>query len=275
MTNGLAIWHYPHRTMAGNIRFFAAHGFASVSLHGARLVEELARDGGEEVAHAIIQGGVTPTVHYALPRRHDPETVQSFLQGLDAVGQWQRTWGLIRVLSFDVPAAIRDNAYPYIAEALSRVENCAVAVEDFGLNEAERAQLAPLRGNERFGYLVDIGHLFIRMRGERQDGRPLFSHAEDESPVVKCPTAQDFKNALLSKDFPIFEMHLHNNDGVQDIHLFLEDGIMDMSAVAEAVRDMGFEGVLTIESAPGYKFDCFGEAADEGILKTAAYWQGL
>lgn len=275
MTNGLAIWHYPHRTMAQNIRFFAERGFAALSVHGARFVEELARGGGEEVARAIISGGVTPTVHYALPRKHDPELVQAFVRGLDAIGTWQRTWGLIRVLSFDVPAAIRDNAYLYIAEALERVENCAIAVEDFGLNEAERAQLAPLRGNDRFGYLVDIGHLFIRMRGERQDGRPLFAHAEDESPMVQSPTAEDFKDAFLSKDFPIFEMHLHNNDGVRDVHLFLEDGIMDVSAVAHAVRDIGFDGVMTIESAPGYQFDCFGDDADRGILKTYAYWQSL
>ena len=46
MKNGLAIWHYPHRTMKENIRFFASRGFSSLSVHGARFVEALVR--GEE-----------------------------------------------------------------------------------------------------------------------------------------------------------------------------------------------------------------------------------
>ncbi len=275
MTTGLAIWHYPHRTMAQNVTFFAERGFPSVSVHGARLVDELARDEGADVAHAVIQGGVILTVHYALPRGHESTTVEAFLRGLDAIGRWQKAWGLIHILSFDVPAVIRDNAYPYITEALARVGSCAVAVEDFGLNVAELAQLAPLRGNPRFGYLVDMGHLFIRMRGERQDGRVLFSHAPMESPVVNKPSADDFVNTLLSKDFPIFEMHLHNNDGVKDTHLFLEDGEMDVGAVAHALKRIDYDGILTIESAPGYQFPCYGDDADDGILKTYAYWQSL
>ena len=273
MTNGLAIWHYPHRTMAQNIDYFAKNGFSAVSIHGARLVDEIMRDEGEDVAHAVIKNGVTLTVHYALPRGHQPDIVDTFIRGLDAIAEWQSKWGLIRILSFDVPAVIRDNAYPYISEALARVDNCAVAVEDFGLNEAEHSQLAPLRGNRRFGYLVDIGHLFIRMRGERKDGRALFSNAPMESSVVREPSTDDFVKALRSKDFPIFEMHLHNNDGVKDAHLFLEDGIMDVGAVADALHRIGYEGIVTIESAPGYQFPCYGDEADEGILKTYAYWK--
>ena len=68
-------------------------------------------------------------------------------------------------------------------------------------------------------------------------------------------------------------MHLHNNDGVKDVHWFLEEGSMDIPAVAEALEALGFEGVLTVESAPGFRFECRGRDADEGILNTVAFWK--
>ena len=120
---------------------------------------------------------------------------------------------------------------------------------------------------------MDIGHLFIRLRGQNTSGKTLFTHAPDEHERVEDPDASVFQKVLMSKDFPIFEMHLHNNDGVDDLHWFLEQGSMDVPAVAEALRACGFDGVLTVESAPGYKFECRGRDADEGILKTFAYWK--
>ena len=66
-------------------------------------------------------------------------------------------------------------------------------------------------------------------------------------------------------------MHLHNNDGIRDTHLFLEDGSADIRAIAKALCRLRYEGILTIESAPGYQFPCYGEQADEGILRTLHY----
>ena len=68
-------------------------------------------------------------------------------------------------------------------------------------------------------------------------------------------------------------MHLHNNDGVDDLHWFLEQGKMDVPAVAKALQEMGFDGVLTVESAPGFRFECRGKDADEGIGRTLEYWK--
>ena len=147
------------------------------------------------------------------------------------------------------------------------------AVEDFGLNAAEREQIAYLKGNDRFGYLVDIGHLFICLRGQNRSGKALFTHAPDEHPVCEAPDSTVFRSAFESKEHPIFEMHLHNNDGVDDLHWFLEQGKMDVPAVAKALQEMGFEGVLTVESAPGFRFECRGKDADEGIVRTLEYWK--
>ena len=278
MLQGLAIWHYPHRTMVDNIRYFAALGLDSVSVHGAQFVNAIADPAvWDAIALAVRETGVVFTVHYCLPRGHDPEAVAVFEAGISAIAAWQRAHGSIAVLSFDVPQPIRGGAGigGYLDFVLETVPDCKVAVEDFGLNAAEREQIAHLKGKDRFGYLVDIGHLFLRMRGENRSGKTLFSHAPDECPVSKTPDAVAFAAALAGKDFPIFEMHLHNNDGVDDLHWFLEQGSLDVPAVAKALKEIGFEGVLTVESAPGFRFECRGKDADEGILRTVAYWKGL
>jgi len=276
MLQGLAIWHYPHRTMVDNIRYFAALGLDSVSVHGAQFVNAIADPSASDaIALAVRETGVVFTVHYRLPRGHDPEAVAVFEAGIHAIATWQKAHGSISVLSFDVPHPIRGGAGigGYLDFVLETVPDCKVAVEDFGLNTAEREQIAHLKGDDRFGYLVDIGHLFIRLRGQNQSGKPLFTHTPDEHPVCEAPDSAVFKAAFESKDFPVFEMHLHNNDGVSDLHWFLEQGELDIPAVARALKEMGFEGVLTVESAPGFRFECRGRDADEGIERTLKYWK--
>lgn len=276
MIQGLAIWHYPHRNMVENIRYFAAWGLPSVSVHGAQFVNAIGDPAmSRAVADAVSETGVVFTVHYCLPRSHDPEAIAVFEAGISAIAAWQRVHGTIAVLSFDVPQPIRSGTGigDYVDFVLDTVPDCRVAVEDFGLTTDERAQIQHLKGNPRFGYLVDIGHLFIRMRGQNQSGKVLFTNSPDEHLAVDAPTAEDFAAALASKDFPIFEMHLHNNDGVSDVHWFLEQGSMDVPAVAKALQERGFDGVLTVESAPGFRFECRGKDADEGIARTLEYWK--
>ena len=66
---------------------------------------------------------------------------------------------------------------------------------------------------------------------------------------------------------------MHNNDGYTDTHQFLENGTLDISAIAKLMNELQFDGVITIESAPGFAFECKGQAADDGIAKTFAYWK--
>lgn len=156
---------------------------------------------------------------------------------------------------------------------LDEVPDCRIGLEDYGLTEAELEQLARYENNARFGHLIDIGHLFIRLRGKRQNGATLFRHSGFEGETADKPDAAAFLAAFKSKTFPVWEIHLHNNDGVDDTHLFLEDGAADIAQVAKAIRDFGFGGIVTIESAPGYRFPCYGKEADDGILRTLAYWK--
>lgn len=273
MTQGLAIWHYPHRTIADNIRYFAAQGFEAVSAHGAQLVQALLSEQGASIAEALRQGGVQFTVHYTLPKSHAEEHVATYKTGIETLAAWQNTYGLIKILSFDVPAPIRDGIASYVDIALAEVQGCFVAVEDFGLTPEERAQIEHLKENPRFGYLLDIGHMFIRLSGKNTGGKPLFTNRADECPASENPGYSEFMRAMASKEFPVFEMHLHKNDGEKDLHWFLEEGALDIPMIARVVRNMGFDGIMTIESAPGFRFECRGADADEGIMKTFDYWK--
>ena len=275
MHQGLAIWHYPHRTIAENVRFFAAYGLDSVSVHGSQFARAIADpSGAEEIARAVSDTGQVFTVHGCLPRHHTPEAVEIFKAELNLWARWQNAYGLISVLSFDVPQTIRggQGIGGYLQGVLDAVPLCKVAVEDFGLTVSEVEQISVLKGNDRFGYLVDLGHLFLRMKGVNTGGKVLFTNSPYEHPPVPCPDTTHFYNALVAKEFPIFEMHLHNNDGVSDLHWFLEEGSLNVSAIAKALRALHFQGVLTVESAPGFRFECRGSDADEGIRKTLEYW---
>ncbi len=120
---------------------------------------------------------------------------------------------------------------------------------------------------------MDIGHLYIRIRGQNPDGRAVFSNAPPECPVTDIPGDGELLHAFQSKIFPIFEVHLHSNDGVRDLHWFLQDGMVDTPMVARVLKKLNFHGIVTIESAPGYMFQCAGQDADDGIAKTIALWR--
>ena len=273
MINGLAIWHYPTRNDVENAAFFADHGFGSVSMHGRAMAkcgmnEEL----GDAFASVIREKELVLTAHSKLPLKHTEEEIAIFKRDIDAIAKWQKKYGLLKVLSFDVAQEVRDNVMPYIEYVLGYEQFDKVALEDFGVTEDERAQIEPLKGNPRFGYLLDLGHMNIRIHGVNTEPINLFRNSPSECPKTENPGYLEFLQAFRSKEFPIFEIHLHNNDGVGDLHQFLDIGTIDMQAIAKILKEMNFDGVVTIETVPrlaGY----FYPEADEKILETFAYWK--
>lgn len=276
MKNGVTVWHYRNRTVLENAEFFAAHGFESVSLHGASM-HKIAADPveGEKLAEVIKRTGLILTAHHKLPLDHSEKTVEAFKIAIDDIGKWQEKHGCLGILSFDVAQEIRDNITPYIDYVMENVKGAKIALEDFGLNECELAQIAHLKGNLRFGFLIDIGHLNIRLHGKNESGLTLFKNSPAECPASEKPGYEEFLAAFKSKEFPIFELHLSNNDGVEDLHRFIEDGPLDIPAVAKALKAIGFDGVATNESAPGYTFECPFDVADRRICEGTAWWKKL
>ena len=275
MKNGLAIWHYPHRTVIDNVSYFADCGFDSVSINGGHMRKVFGEESPEKLAQLITEKNLILTVHHTLPYDHSEEMVDDFKDFIEKISLWQKKYGLISVLSFDVPQDIRDNITPYIDFVIGMVENSKIAVEDFGLNECEKKQIEHLKNNDRFGYLIDIGHMYMRICGKNKSGYTLFSNSSEECPANENPSEEDFLRALRSKEFPVFEIHLHNNDGEEDVHYFLEDGTLNVEIIANVLKEIGFDGILTIESAPGYRFDCRYPESDKRINETFAYWKKL
>lgn len=274
MKNGLATWHYPHRDILENVEYFTKCGFESVSLHGTHMSYVCEHeDLSEKLAELIKTNNLILTVHHKMPADHSEENVFQFKTSVDLFSAWQKKHKALSILSFDVPEKIRDNVKPYVDYALEKVEDSKIALEDFGLNDKEKSQIEHLKGNKRFGYLIDAGHMYIRICGKVKEGLTLFCNSPEECAVNENPSAEDFLTAFKSKEFPIFEVHLHNNDGKEDLHYFLEDGTLNMDIIAKVLKTVSFDGVVTIESAPGFKFKCEGSEADEGINKTYSYWK--
>ena len=275
MVNGLAIWHYPTRNDLENVAFFAKNGFSSVSMHGKAMVKVSVDEVlSKEFADAIKENGITLTTHANLPQTHSEEDVKEFKHNIDCIAKWQKQYGLLEVLSFDVAQEVRDNVMPYIEYVLGYEQFGKIALEDFGVTEDEKAQIEPLKNNSRFGYLLDIGHMNIRIRGENPYPINLFKNSPLECPKTSTPGYSEFLQAFRSKEFPIFEIHLHNNNGIDDIHSFLEDGTIDMRTIYAVLKETGFDGIVTIETVPRLSGYVYPEA-DDKILETFKYWKEI
>ena len=270
MIRSLSIDFYKHRSLAENVEFFTKMGFDGVSIYISELLGDF--DSADEIAEAVKKSGASLSVHGPICVSHSSEDIKKFEENIEKIAIWQKKHSVISILSFDVPDAIRDNVTPYVDRVLEKVPDCLIALEDFGLNETERAGIDHLKGNARFGYLLDIGHMFIRLCGNPERDLTLFKNSHDECDAHDEPKYEHFLRAFKSKEFPIFELHFHNNDGHADLHRFLSDGRIDFAMIARLLRDISFDGAITLESAPGYTFECEGECADIGIAKSLEYW---
>ena len=67
------------------------------------------------------------------------------------------------------------------------------------------------------------------------------------SNILGEPIAETLR--LLGKDI-VKILHCHDNNGVNDAHLPPYEGIIDWSEVAEGLYDIGFDGVLNLETEP-------------------------
>ena len=234
MKNGLAIWHYPHRTLTENVVHFSEM-LDSVSVLGIHFVDACRQDGGAALYEALCEKHPVFTVHHKLPSTHEEKDVAAFGDDIALCARWQKQYGLLATLSFDVPQAIRDNIYPYLKTVMDAFagEKTRIAIEDFGLTEEEMRQLDPLKGNPQFGFLLDIGHLTMRLHDSHWSPKKrLFNFSRYECPSRELGTPvtrADYREAIVNKPFPIVEIHMHTNDGVRDMHWFLDnpEGVVD------------------------------------------------
>ena len=108
MKTGIAMWHYPHRTTIENIEYFAGQGIKTLGLNQSQLTDACEAGKGAELAQVIKKNDLTITLHGALTYSHSEEDVTDYKKRMDTVGEWQKKYGLLSVVSFDVFECTRD-----------------------------------------------------------------------------------------------------------------------------------------------------------------------
>jgi len=235
MKYAIAIWGFCWDTpeLPGAMRGFAEYGFDTISFHPDQLLGASAEDKAA-LTGVLEELDLAATVHGSC--KMGREAMES-LVGLFGPRLAAFTMDAAKTKSslgntFDArqnARALRD------IQELTDGMDTALAVEDFPLDGAAwdffREDLGDVYEHARTGILVDVGHLHIRLSTEYYAGK----------------TVQDYFS-----DLPVspVELHLHDNDGVRDLHAPFGTGTLPFEEAASAVRSIGFDGISTVEVCP-------------------------
>ena len=238
MRYATAIWNYtePGVPLPDLVREFVDFGYDTISLSSGQF-PDFDDPSLRETAALVRDRGLGVTIHGAFDFG-----VEGVARALDLFGD------AVLAATFDPLTEVDScgSSYatarmaPVVAEILRRSEGSGlrVGIEDLPLDthalDTYRADLGPLTENPRYGMLLDVGHLNLRLR--RWSYYQSLSVADT---ITRIP-------------IPIVEAHLHDNNGEGDQHGHFGFGNVDFAAVAEALRSVGFEGVSTVEIAPSF-----------------------
>jgi sugar phosphate isomerase/epimerase len=179
----------------------------------------------------------------------------------------------LRVLTMDPCMTADSCGYSYdgarMARFLRQVEEATRAtsvrfgVEDFPLDalalERDRAGLEPLLRCPRYGALIDLGHLNLRLKSGG-----YFRRLSPADYIRRVPV-------------PILEVHVHDNAGDRDSHGPIGFGNVAFEEIARALRAVGFDGVSTIEIAPSFHGSTPAASkprATESLERWRTLWEG-
>jgi sugar phosphate isomerase/epimerase len=259
MRYGVAVWNYmePRLPLGRLIGALAEMGFGSMALQ-LHFLGELEAAQWRELNEALAQDHLTVTLHtnFVLFHQEHLQTV------VDQLG------GRLLDVTFDAAMATTSSGTFYdmatMAPVLEAVAQTApglrFGVEDFPFDavalETYGEGLRPLLDVPGFGALLDVGHLNLRLRQH-----PYFGAGDAAQYVGNLPV-------------PIHEVHVHDNDGARDEHRHLGQGNTDLAGAAQGLRDIGFDGICTLEVAPGMHGATPAESRPD-LPNSLALWRGL
>jgi len=260
MRYGICIWNFyaETTTLPELVHEFADMGFDAASFTTAQL-RTLPRDEVQAAATAVRDRDVAVTLHgnFEIDVTEVLGFVETFASSLLTVT-------CDAAMTTDSRGTFHDAARmaPFLGAILDATEGTEVrvGVEDFPLDDAAldfyRADLEPLLASPRYGMLIDVGHMNMRLTDvEYFDGVGVRDY---------------FANAPL----PVVEVHLHDNDGHSDQHAYFGFGNIEFGEVAAALDEIGFDGVSTIEIAPGF-FGMDREEAKPHARESLRRWREL
>lgn len=275
MKLGYSQCHFPHRGVTENIEYAKANGFDFLEGYIWDIFHVLETD-PQSITNALNQTGLELTIHHGLVKPEDTEKVDLFRRTIDVIYEWVKNGGPLNILSFDTWVD-RKTSFPLLLEVLEKFSDTDVLIltEDCPVNKQQLEMWKPVTQYKNFGLLLDLGHMNVRLTDTGNHSTWCLRHEGDSSPSpVGDNSPEAFYHALLNKDFPIYQLHVHNNDGLHDLHHSIKDGTADYPGIVRALKKIGFDGWVDLEFNPGLP-DVTGEAADKKLLAEAAYWNKL
>ena len=238
MRVGLGVWNFCEdpTPLIESVSEFAGYGFDAVSFL-PRQITDLDPDEALELVAVVESGDLHVTIHGTCDlSREDVETIVNlFDYRLKSITVDAAMASDSRGFFFDAPKIAR---VLIDIEAASRGTQARFGVEDFPLDtqalEYYGKDLSPVIESPRFGALIDVGHMNLRLNSS--------DYFRDLSPVEYVGRVP----------VPVVEVHVHDNDGEADSHGHLGFGSICFETVVKALEAIGFDGVSTIEIAPAF-----------------------
>ncbi|MBC7236976.1 MAG: sugar phosphate isomerase/epimerase [Chloroflexi bacterium] len=237
MRASITAWNVQAPSLEHKMQAFAALGFDGVAfLHR---VPAVSTDGqGDRLGELLFTWGLEALVHGAVGNAG--RGIRAVREHIEAVARFQAETGRVWAMTFD-PGYRRQgrNAVLYDADRTARVLELAlrrlaplgvrVGLENWTINTSVGCfeRLAERLGDPALGVLLDLGHLHIACcSGLLED------------------TPEQYIRAL---PLPIWELHVHDNNGLKDQHRPLGRGTLDVERMAGVLAACGFNGYVTVE----------------------------
>ncbi|NKB69203.1 MAG: TIM barrel protein [Candidatus Latescibacteria bacterium] len=170
-------------------------------------------------------------------QRHNADLMVWTRQQMEPLAEWALELGALSICCDSIRADL-DQTVDVLRLCIEITRGTPLK---FGVENSQRGIInSPARmneavdriGDERMGLLVDVGHINTTIANG----------------WIDCPSPAAFLAAL---QVPIWDTHIHNNNGRTDGHLTVRDsqGTLDMVAVVEGFRAQGYSGPLNMECA--------------------------
>lgn len=275
MKMGVSIVHYPHRNVYENIKFFAENGFDAIEFYGPDFYEKV-KDSktGKVLAETIEKSNVSASVHHIIPKPENKEACESFYEEMKTMKKWQEEYGLLDVLSFDVWIVDRSSVTQMLQYAIDTFAGTGtkIAFEDFPLNTYELVK-SGLNFSDESGILMDFGHTNARLCTVGINDNCFLANKGEGAPLAPGDNSVEaFRMAFLKKPLPVYELHLHNNNGIEDQHGFIENGTADFCGIAKMLKEVGFKGMAVLEMNPALHGKTDSEA-DKATFESLKNWK--
>lgn len=229
MKKCVTVWNYPGDRVENAYRFREL-GFDAISWLGSEFAA-LTPEDDERVVAMLKTTGMQFTVHSRLPDPQKPEDCEAFRREIRRVAAWQQKYGLLYSYTFDFWTD-EQTTLPYLGEALATLRgmNIVMACEDIPLSKSQFREFEKyVHPRDKFGILMDIGHMNIRQR------------------CMELIEPEDFVASFEALQLPIIEVHLHDNKSFADEHMYLGYGTVPLKAVVTGLKKKRFDGFATVE----------------------------